>query len=73
MVCAPMMASCSRIKHSQVARRGRYLVMLYAIAAILLILWLVGWLVIEVVGAAIHVLIVIAVVVFAIRFFRKRG
>ena len=49
------------------------MVMLYAIAAILLILWLVGWLVFEVVGAAIHVLVVNAVVVFAIRFFRKRG
>lgn len=47
--------------------------MLLAIAAILLVLWLLGFLVIHVGGAFIHLLIVIAVIVVIFHFVRGRG
>jgi hypothetical protein len=46
--------------------------MLLAIAAVLLVLWLLGFLVLHV-GAFIHVLIVIAVIVAVVHFIRGRG
>lgn len=47
--------------------------MLLAIAAILLVLWLLGFLVIHIGGAFIHILIVIAVIVVILHFVRGRG
>jgi hypothetical protein len=47
--------------------------MLLAIAAILLVLWLLGFLVIHIGGALIHILIVIAVIVVILHFVRGRG
>ena len=47
--------------------------MLLAIAAILFVLWLLGFLVIHVGGALIHLLIVIAVIVVVLHFVRGRG
>jgi hypothetical protein len=47
--------------------------MLLAIAAILLVLWLLGFLVIHIGGALIHILIVIAVIVVILHFVRDRG
>jgi Family of unknown function (DUF5670) len=46
--------------------------MLLAIAAILLVLWLLGFLVIHIGGALIHILVVIAVIVVIIHFVRGR-
>jgi len=47
--------------------------MLLAIAAILLVLWLLGFLVLHIAGAFIHILIVIAVIVVVLHFVRGRG
>jgi hypothetical protein len=46
--------------------------MLLAIAAILLVLWLLGFLAFHL-GAFIHILIVIAVIVLVLHFVRGRG
>ena len=45
--------------------------MLYVIGFILLVLWLLGWLVFEVLGAAIHLVVIVAVVLFLIAMFKK--
>jgi hypothetical protein len=45
--------------------------MWYGLAILLLILWLVGWLAFEVVGAAIHLLAVLALVLFVVAMLRK--
>ncbi len=48
--------------------------MLFTIAAILVVLWLLGFVVFHVTGALIHVLLVIAVIVGLVQLFRgKRG
>jgi hypothetical protein len=47
--------------------------LLLAIAAIVLVLWLLGLLVIHIGGAFIHILIVIAVIVVIPHFVRGRG
>jgi hypothetical protein len=46
--------------------------MLLAIAAVLLVLWLLGFFVVHIAGAFIHILIVIAVVVVILHFVRGR-
>lgn len=46
--------------------------MLLAIAIILLILWLAGWILIPTVGWLIHVLLVIAIIVFIFHFVTGR-
>jgi uncharacterized membrane protein (DUF485 family) len=40
--------------------------MLWYIAIILLVLWLVGWLGLHILGAAIHILVIFALVVFVV-------
>ncbi|MFD1359244.1 lmo0937 family membrane protein [Fictibacillus halophilus] len=45
--------------------------MLWTIAAILLVLWLLGFL-FDVAGGIIHILLVIAVIVFLLNFFKGR-
>ena len=45
--------------------------MLYTIAVVLLILWLVGWLGFNLLGGFIHILIVLAVIVFLVQLFKK--
>ncbi len=45
--------------------------MLYTIAVILLVLWLIGWLGFHLLGAAIHVLIVLAVICVVLALVRK--
>ena len=45
--------------------------MLYTIAVILLILWLIGWLGFHILGAAIHILVVLAVIAFIIALVKK--
>ena len=45
--------------------------MLYTIAIILLVLWLVGWLGFHILGAAIHVVLVIAVIAFVVALVKK--
>ncbi len=47
--------------------------MLAAIAGILLVLWLLGFLAFHVTVGAIHLLLVIAIVLFVLHFFRGRG
>lgn len=46
--------------------------MLYTIAAILLVLWLLGLVVFKVSGALIHALLVIAIIVGLVQLFRGR-
>ena len=45
--------------------------MLYTIAIILLVLWLVGWLGFHILGAAIHVVLVLAVIAFIVALVKK--
>ena len=40
--------------------------MLWYIVVILLVLWLIGWLGLHILGAAIHILVIFAVVVFVV-------
>lgn len=47
--------------------------MLFTIAAILFVLWLLGFVVFHVTGALIHVLLVIAIVVGLVQLFRGRA
>lgn len=47
--------------------------MLFTIAAILIVLWLLGFAVFHVSGALIHLLLVVAIVVGLIQLFRGRG
>ncbi len=51
-------------RHSGAVRQTR--AMLYTIAIILLVLWLVGWLGFHLLGGAIHILIVLAVIMVII-------
>ncbi|HKR90682.1 lmo0937 family membrane protein [Novosphingobium sp.] len=46
--------------------------MLFTIAAILFILWLLGFLVFKVSGALIHLLLVVAIIVGLVQLFRGR-
>ena len=46
--------------------------LLYLIGAILVVLWLVGFLFAHVGGGLIHILLVVAVVVFLVQFFSGR-
>ena len=43
------------------------------IAAILLVLWLLGALVFKVAGGLIHLLIIVAIIAAAVHFFRRRS
>ena len=45
--------------------------MLYTIAIILLVLWLIGWLGFHILGAAIHIVLVLAVIAFIIALVKK--
>jgi len=45
--------------------------MLYTIAVILLVLWLVGWLGFNLLGGLIHILVVLAVIVLLVQLFKK--
>jgi len=45
--------------------------MLYTIAVILLVLWLVGWLGFNLLGGFIHILVVLAVIVLLVQLFKK--
>ncbi len=47
--------------------------MLETIAAILLVLWLLGWVSAYTMGGLIHILLVIALVVIVVRLLRGRG
>jgi Family of unknown function (DUF5670) len=60
------------VSASQVGLLDKGCQMLLAIAVILLILWLLGFLVIHIGGAFIHILIVIAVIVVILHFVRGR-
>ncbi len=45
--------------------------MLYTIAVILLVLWLIGWLGFHLLGGFIHILVVLAVIAFVLALVRK--
>ncbi len=45
--------------------------MLYTIAIVILVLWLIGWLGFPFLGAFIHILVVIAVIVFVLALVKK--
>ncbi len=45
--------------------------MLYTIAVILLVLWLVGWLGFHILGGFIHILVVLAVIAFVVALLKK--
>ena len=46
--------------------------MLYSIAVILLVLWLIGWLGFHLLGGFIHILIIIAVIIIILQLVRGR-
>ena len=46
--------------------------MLETIAIILIILWLIGWLAFPTIGAAIHILLVIAIILILVRIIQGR-
>ena len=48
--------------HNRSGGDGRYVYMLWTIAIILLVLWLIGWVGFHVLGAAIHILVILAIV-----------
>ncbi|MGI9088604.1 MAG: lmo0937 family membrane protein [Chthoniobacterales bacterium] len=45
--------------------------MLYTIAVILLVLWLVGWLGFHLLGGLIHIVLVVAIILFLVGLFKK--
>lgn len=45
--------------------------MLYTIAVILLVLWLIGWLGFHLLGGAIHILVVLAVIALIVAVLKK--
>lgn len=47
--------------------------MLAAIAGVLLVLWLLGFLAFHVTAAAIHILLVLALILFVMHFFRRKS
>lgn len=47
--------------------------MLWTIAVILLVLWLIGWLGLHLLGGAIHILVILAVIVIVLQLVRGRG
>jgi len=47
--------------------------MLWTIAGILIVLWLLGFLVFHVAGGLIHILLVIGIIVILVNFFRGRA
>lgn len=47
--------------------------MLFTIAAVLFVLWLLGLFVFKITGAVIHVLLVVAIIVGLIQLFKGRG
>ena len=57
--------------HNRAVFWARYTGMLYTIAIILLVLWLVGWLGFHILGAFIHILVILAVIFFVIALVRK--
>jgi hypothetical protein len=46
--------------------------MLWTIAAILIVLWILGWLVFHIAGGLIHILLIVGIIVLAVNFFRGR-
>ncbi len=56
---------------TQNVRRTRSADMLYTIAIILLVLWLIGWLGFHLLGGFIHILVVLAVIAFVIAMVKK--
>ncbi len=47
--------------------------MLWILALILVVLWLLGFLVVHITSAAIHILLILAVIALIAHFFRGRG
>ncbi|MEP6955890.1 MAG: lmo0937 family membrane protein [Chthoniobacterales bacterium] len=45
--------------------------MLYTIAIVLLVLWLIGWLGFHLLGSFIHILVILAVIAFVIAMIKK--
>ena len=46
--------------------------MLWTIAAILIVLWILGWLVFHIAGGLIHILLVVGIIVLVVNFVRGR-
>jgi len=57
--------------HGQNRQLLRLLSMLYTIAVILLILWLAGWLGLNILGGFIHILVVLAVIALVMALLKK--
>jgi Family of unknown function (DUF5670) len=66
---AAMLLHCSNFMKTQ-PEGG---LMLAAIAGVLLVLWLLGFLAFHVTAGAIHILLVLALIFVAMHFFRGRG
>ena len=46
--------------------------MLWTIAVILIVLWILGWLVFHIAGSLIHILLIVGIIVLAVNFLRGR-
>ena len=46
--------------------------MLWTIAVILIVLWILGWLVFHIAGGLIHILLIVGIIVLAVNFLRGR-
>ncbi len=74
----PLFTPRSRLRQSQEFLEGegnneRILIMLYTIAVILLVLWLLGLVSSYTIGGFIHVLLVVAIVMFLVQVISGRG
>lgn len=58
--------------HSQSPPCLRYIRMHYTIALILLVLWLIGWLGFKLLGVAVHILLVLAIIALIMGFLNRR-
>jgi Family of unknown function (DUF5670) len=64
---------CSNFMTTQPSERVEGGLMLAAIAGILLVLWLLGFLAFHVTAGTIHILLVLALIFVVLHFFRGRG
>lgn len=55
---------------SETNPNGKGQAMLWTIAMVLLLMWLLGWLIFPIAGAILHVLLIVALVAFVIQLFR---
>ena len=68
---ATVLFSALKMPHNRIRVTTRFPGMLYTIAVVLLLLWLIGWLGFHVLGGLIHILIVLAIIAFIVGLLKK--